>query len=130
MRTTLNKDEKTLLIVHQHWLVLLRPALSTLIGVVFSILWFWVFSGPVGIAQIDHLTGMAHAATGHHYLLWLGVVCFLWCVFRFIWRILVRKYNLWVITNQRIIDEFGVLTTNSKESPLDKINNVSYHQSL
>jgi uncharacterized membrane protein YdbT with pleckstrin-like domain len=34
------------------------------------------------------------------------------------------------VTNLRVIDEKGVLTNNSKESPLDKINNVSYHQSF
>ena len=31
------------------------------------------------------------------------------------------------VTNLRIIDEFGVLTLNSKESPLNKINNVIYN---
>lgn len=130
MRTQLNKDEKTLLIVHQHWLVLLRPVLSALIGIAVSIFWFRAFSSPVGITPIDHITGALNDLTGHYYLRWLGVVFFLWSVLLFVWRILVRKYNLWVITDQRIIDEFGVLTTNSKESPLDKINNVSYHQSL
>ena len=29
-----------------------------------------------------------------------------------------------------MIDEFGVFTLNSKESPLDKINNVSYNQTI
>jgi uncharacterized membrane protein YdbT with pleckstrin-like domain len=41
-----------------------------------------------------------------------------------------RKFNIWVVTNLRVIDEFGVFSNNSKESPLDKINNVSYQQSL
>ena len=30
----------------------------------------------------------------------------------------------------RVIDEFGILSNYSKESPLDKINNVSYSQSV
>ena len=30
----------------------------------------------------------------------------------------------------RVVDESGFFTRNSKESPLDKINNVEYHQSL
>ncbi len=30
----------------------------------------------------------------------------------------------------RIIDEHGVFSSNSKETPLDKINNVSFSQSL
>ena len=34
------------------------------------------------------------------------------------------------ITTLRIIDESGVLSSNSRESPLDKINNISFHQSF
>jgi uncharacterized membrane protein YdbT with pleckstrin-like domain len=34
------------------------------------------------------------------------------------------------VTNLRVIDEFGVFTNNTKESPLDKINNVSYRQTF
>ena len=32
--------------------------------------------------------------------------------------------------NLRIIDEQGVFSISAKESPLEKINNVTYHQSL
>lgn len=105
MRTSLNQNEKVLLIVRQHWMVLAGPAVVTLAALVASIIWF-------------------------HPLGWIGVGVALLLTFHFLWRILLRKYNLWAITNQRIIDEYGVLTSNSKESPLDKINNVSYHQSM
>jgi uncharacterized membrane protein YdbT with pleckstrin-like domain len=38
------------------------------------------------------------------------------------------KYNLWAVTNMRVVDESGFFTRYSKESPLDKINNVEYDQ--
>ena len=38
------------------------------------------------------------------------------------------KYNLWGVTNMRVVDESGFFTRYSKESPLDKINNVEYDQ--
>lgn len=41
-----------------------------------------------------------------------------------------RKHNIWVITNHRVVDEWGVLTHNAKESPLDRIHNVSYSQTI
>ena len=34
------------------------------------------------------------------------------------------------MTNLRVIDEFGFFSHNSKESPLDKINNVTYKQTV
>jgi len=40
------------------------------------------------------------------------------------------KFNLWAVTNMRVIDEEGFFTRYSKESPLDKINNVEYNQPI
>jgi uncharacterized membrane protein YdbT with pleckstrin-like domain len=47
-----------------------------------------------------------------------------------LYSIAQRNNNIWAVTNLRIIDEFGVFTLNSKESPLDKINNVTYNQTI
>jgi uncharacterized membrane protein YdbT with pleckstrin-like domain len=47
-----------------------------------------------------------------------------------IYNVLDRNTNLWAVTNLRIIDEYGVFSNNTKETPLDKINNVSYRQPL
>lgn len=45
-------------------------------------------------------------------------------------RYSVWKVNIWVVTNFRVIDEAGLLTHFAKESPLDKINNISYDQTV
>jgi uncharacterized membrane protein YdbT with pleckstrin-like domain len=48
----------------------------------------------------------------------------------FIFKIIQRNNNIWAVTNLRVVDEYGVFSNNAKESPLDKINNVSYTQSF
>jgi uncharacterized membrane protein YdbT with pleckstrin-like domain len=40
------------------------------------------------------------------------------------------RFNLWAVTNLRVVDESGFFSRYSKESPLDKINNVEFDQSL
>jgi len=47
-----------------------------------------------------------------------------------IYYILRRATTRYIVTNQRIILEYGILNKSSKESPLDKINNVSHTQSI
>ena len=101
MKTNLKSNEKVVLLTQEHWIVLVLPVFFTLLGLVIGIL----------IGTYGYLIPMA---------------LLIYCVY----RIYLRKNNLWAVTNLRIIDEYGVFSRNSKESPLDKINNVSYQQSL
>jgi len=41
-----------------------------------------------------------------------------------------RKFNIWAVTNRRFIDEWGIISLNSKDIPLDKVNNVLYKQDI
>ena len=84
-----------------HWLTLVGPFLLMLIGSIIGIV-----IGNYGILLVLVLLGY------------------------FIYKIIQRKNNLWAVTNLRVIDEYGVFSNNTKESPLDKINNVSYLQSF
>ncbi|MGB9811441.1 MAG: PH domain-containing protein [Dictyoglomus turgidum] len=43
---------------------------------------------------------------------------------------LERRNNIWVVTNQRFIDEWGVFSVNVREVPLEKINNITWSQDL
>jgi uncharacterized membrane protein YdbT with pleckstrin-like domain len=103
MRTTLKKDEKILLITRQHWLRLVLPCFAWLLLTVLLIWW------------LNNTTA------------WIIIlIAALYPLFEYIsWR-----HNLWSVTNLRIIDETGFITRYSKESPLDKINNVEYDQSV
>ncbi|MCX6175005.1 MAG: PH domain-containing protein [Ignavibacteriales bacterium] len=108
MRTPLRKDEQILFETHKHWYVLIIPFLFSLIIISLS-LYFYTKPNPV---------------------YWWYFTFPLIAVIYFVFKYYSWKFDLWVVTNYRVIDEFGVFSISSKESPIDKINNVSYQQSL
>ena len=101
MRTKLKKNENVVLLIRPHWLVLFLPSLYSVVGIIIGVL-----TGSYG------------------YFIPLIPICYLW------YKMIQRNNNLWAVTNLRVIDEDGVFSHNSKESPLDKINNVTYNQSI
>jgi hypothetical protein len=100
MRTTLGADEKILYEVRRHWLYLIGT-----IGIVFGISYIAIL-----LFKTDFIL--------------FGTIFFAW-YFLSEW-----KNNIWVITNKRLIDEWGVFTKSLKETPLDKINNVTYRKDI
>ena len=104
MRTPLQKGEKILLITYSSWTSLVLPVVIAIIGIV----------GSYFIGFIERY-GWIAAVLGLLYLLI---------------RYMSWKVNIWVVTNFRVIDETGLLSHYAKESPLDKINNVSYDQNV
>lgn len=105
MKTLLKSNEHIELEVKQHFIVLIVPAIISIIILI------------TGIALFKKVS------TVSFFLIIISIVYF-------IYKIMQRKNNLWAVTNLRIIDEKGVFTLNSKESPLDKINNISYSESI
>jgi len=104
MRTPLQKDEKVLLVTYTSWISLIWPVLFALAAITGSFfIGFFVHYGWI--------------------LAVVGIIIFL--VKYFQW-----KAYIWVVTNQRVIDEVGVFNHFAKESPLEKINNVSYSQNF
>ncbi len=103
MRTVLKKDEKILLITRQHWLRLALPFFAWFLLAVILI-WWLKNSTAFIIVLVTAIYPMLE------YINW--------------------KYNLWCVTNLRVVDETGFFTRYSKESPLDKINNVEYDQGI
>ena len=111
MKTQLKKDEEVALIIRKHWFVLVKPVLWTLLFLTGAIAAYY-YAGDT---------------FEYNYIFVIGaLLVFVW----FLYKFYERKSNLWAVTNLRIIDEYGVFTNNSKETPLDKINNVSFHQSF
>ena len=102
MRTELKKEEKILVIIRQHWIKLALPFFAWLLAAVLLIL----FAGTTGLI----ITLITALYPMYEYLNW--------------------KNNLWCVTNLRVVDESGFFSRYSKESPLDKINNVEYDQSI
>lgn len=106
MRTPLQPNEKILLRTHTNWTVLIVPTLIAIVALGFGI-WLGNALGLIW-AAIVILSGLSY----------------------FGWKYLEWKHNIWVITNFRVIDEFGIFNIDTRESQLDKINNVSYSQSI
>jgi len=109
MRTPLQKGEKILLVTFSSWTSLVVPFLFALAGMVVSFCLEIYMSGSL------HHWGWIIALVG---ILFFMVKYYSW------------KVNIWVVTNFRVIDETGLLSHYAKESPLDKINNVSYDQTV
>ena len=105
MKTALKNDEKKLIIIRQHWIVLVLPFLAWLLLAIV----FLVIGWPSAQAKI--------------------IILLLAALYP-LWEWINWKHNLWCVTNMRVVDETGFFTRSSKESPLDKINNVEYHQSI
>lgn len=105
MRTALKKDEKILVIIRQHWIKLVLPVFAWLLLTILLVIISWPATGAKFIIIL-----LAAIYPLYEYINW--------------------KYNLWTVTNMRVVDESGFFSRHSKESPLDKINNVEYNQSL
>ncbi|MFH0795288.1 MAG: hypothetical protein V2A74_14800, partial [bacterium] len=79
----------------RHWLVLVKPVLVFL---VFAIATFIAFKYSPQAGKI---------------LLLISIIPLLVLV----WKMLDRRTDIWIVTNLRVIDEWGVLSRNAKESP-------------
>ena len=103
MRTPLQKGEKVLLITRTSWITLIIPSFIALIGLVIA---YFIDFFAWGLA--------------------VSIPALLYFLYKyFSWRV-----NIWGVTNYRVIDETGLFNHYAKESPLEKINNVSYDQTL
>ena len=100
MRTSLQKGEKILLVTYSSWTLLILPVIIGL-----------------GLCVASYFIGFTN-----HYG-WIAAVL---GVLYFLIKYYTWKVNIWVVTNFRVIDESGLFSHYAKESPLDKINNVSY----
>ena len=102
MRTVLKNGENILLITRQHWVKLVLPV------------FVWLVAASLLIWLAD--------TTGFVFTL----ITALYPIYEY----LHYRNNLWCVTNLRVVDESGFFSRYSKESPLDKINNVEYEQSI
>jgi len=107
MRTRLRETELVVMITKKHPLNIIVVCTLT---IVFFVL-FVVFLGSPTARWIFGLAFLGLAA---------AVAMMFW----------VRQRDIWIVTTQRVIDERGIFSLYSMESPLDKITNVSVNQSV
>jgi uncharacterized membrane protein YdbT with pleckstrin-like domain len=114
MRTKLRDHEHNLFETRTHWLSMWKPFLILLATMVFLYL-AYLRMDPGGATPT---------------LRKLSLILFVLGAIYFIYRELYRRRDIWVVTNLRVIDERGIFTLFTKESPLEKINNLSYEQNI
>jgi membrane protein YdbS with pleckstrin-like domain len=112
MRTKLQPGETIALIVRKHWLVLMKPALF--------------FAGVLLYLPVRHIRILGFEALLNYLLPYAAALS----GGLFLYRYLDRRVNIWAVTNERLIDEWGILTHKSKENPLDKINDIVVEQTI
>ena len=112
MRTKLQPGETVALTVRKHWIILAKPTLFFL--AVLSLF-------PLGHVRLAGFEAMVSYLFPYLFATSVGLL---------LYRYLDRRVNIWVVTNCRLIDEFGLLTHRSKENPLDKISDTGVEQTL
>ena len=104
----LNEGEEVVLDLHPHWWVLVKPVALILVLSAAALVTHNVkFYVPLVLAGLD-------------------VVALLW---------FLKRYSVWtttsfVVTTDRLIRRSGVLAKHGREIPLERVNDISFNQSL
>jgi membrane protein YdbS with pleckstrin-like domain len=115
MRTKLRPHEKKFFETRSHWITVVKPFLLFLLSVALVVVVFFFVHSPSGFLTIVR---------------WISLILLVTAGLYFLYREWYRRRDIWVITNLRVIDEKGIFTLYTKESPLEKINNVSDYQNI
>ena len=110
-RRLLTSDEELVLDLRPHWIALVGPVVVTALLIAAVIL---------GVVEIN-TKGVQWVIEG------LAVVLFI--------AYPVRRFIQWatshfVVTNERLIHRQGLIAKNSMEIPLDRVNDVRFHQNV
>jgi membrane protein YdbS with pleckstrin-like domain len=115
MRTKLREGERKIFETRAHWVTVIKPFLVFFLAVVLFVFAFLMIEEKTVLRTFARWTCAALLAVATGY---------------FGYREWFRRRDIWAVTNLRVVDEQGIFRHYSKESPLDKINNLSYSQSL
>jgi len=98
--------ENLIILARQHWLVLFRPVLLSII----------ILAVLIAIA---YYSGRA----------WF-LAFFIFPLLHLLWEFLGWHRREYVLTDRRVVKQEGVFSTSSFDAPLDKINNVFHNQTF
>jgi len=110
----LNDGEEVALDIHPHWWFFAKSVAAL---VVTGILFLWAFAALGDGGWQDALT-LALGVLALASLVWVGIRWLMWRTTHF------------VITSDRVIARSGVLAKRGIEIPLERVNNISFAQSI
>ena len=115
-RRLLTSDEELVLDLRPHWIALVGPVVVAILVIAAVIL------------GVTHIHG--HSGT-RNILRWIVVGIGLVLLFAYSVRRIVRwATSHFVVTNERLIHRQGLIAKNSMEIPLDRVNDVRFHQNV
>jgi uncharacterized membrane protein YdbT with pleckstrin-like domain len=107
----LTSNERVVMQIHPHWKALVGP-IALLVVVVAGLVWAWVASLNTVLLLILAVIGLA-------LVVWLTLIPYM-------------KWHSthYVFTNERVITRVGVFSRDLESIPLNRVNDVSSHQSF
>jgi uncharacterized membrane protein YdbT with pleckstrin-like domain len=109
----LNEDEEVALDLHPHWWFFVREIISGALLLAVFVFVLALFDGSVEQA-LSWVVGIS-------FLVWA-----VWLVMAFVkWRT-----TYFVVTSERVVYRTGVFARHGVEIPLDRINNINFHQGI
>jgi uncharacterized membrane protein YdbT with pleckstrin-like domain len=109
----LNEGEEIALDLHPHWWFFVREILSGAVLLLVFVFVLALFDGSIEQA-LSWVVGIA-------FLVWA-----VWLVMAFVkWRT-----TYFVVTSERVVYRTGVFARHGVEIPLDRINNINFHQGI
>ncbi len=109
MRTKLRENETIVMITKRHPVTIIWLYAAT---IALLVLWLWL--PKTSLKPVGPYAGYILIA-----VVLISVV-----------KTWSRQRDIWVVTDQRVVDEAGIFTIRSMECPLDKITNVMIAQSV
>ncbi|HEY2794098.1 MAG TPA: PH domain-containing protein [Micromonosporaceae bacterium] len=107
----LTSNERVVMQIHPHWKALVGP-IALLVVVVAGLVWAWVASLNTVLLLILAVIGLA-------LVVWLTLIPYM-------------KWHSthYVFTNERVITRVGIFSRDLESIPLNRVNDVSSHQSF
>ena len=110
--------EKLVFDLRPHWVAVIPSALWTI-----ALLLFWIVGYRVAKAQLD---GSAESFAQNAVAIVALVAFYILAALPFLrWR-----FTMFVLTSDRLITRTGIVSKHSKEIPLERINDVTFTQSV
>jgi len=107
----LNEGEEVLLDLHPHWWFFARAVVLLILTIVVAV-------GGGILTEWNEIVNYIGAALILLAVVWMFVVWLRW------------KTTSFVLTTDRLVDRQGVISRSGREIPLERINDISFHQSI
>jgi membrane protein YdbS with pleckstrin-like domain len=112
VRTRISGDEKIIVEARRHWTTLAFPTTLIIISLIIILIFLSIDTYPI----VKYLVAGVFSLIA------------IWAFGKFTAAALERRFSVWILTDRRLIREWGVVSRKFDETPLSRICNVSFDQ--